>query len=213
MIKKAIWHVMERTGLDAPYLVWRTGALVECGWFRSFREKASVDRAGAPIPWFSYPAIELLSRRVTSDMTVFEYGSGASTAWFAARVKRVVSVEHDEGWYRRLAGRVPPNVTLEHVPLERGGAYCRRASAQGTRFDVVVIDGRDRVNCARHALDALDPRGVLVWDDSDRPAYADGHRLLLDRGFRRLELVGMAPIEPARKETSIFYRPGNCLGL
>jgi hypothetical protein len=35
-------------------------------------------------------------------MTVFEYGSGGSTLFWASRVKKVVSIEHETEWYERI---------------------------------------------------------------------------------------------------------------
>jgi precorrin-6B methylase 2 len=213
MLKALAWRAMVRSGLDAPYTLWKTGALAEYGWFRSFRANRSIDADGKPLPFMSYPAIEFLSRRVQAEMSVFEYGSGASTLWWARRVKSVVSVEHDEPWYREVLQQIPANVTLEFVALEPGGAYSRRAAEQGRSFDIVVVDGRDRVNCAHRAVDALNPRGVIVWDDSERERYADGQQALREHGFRKLEFVGIGPIGPLKKETSVFYRPENCLGI
>src|SRR5512143_3931277 len=98
-------------------------ALRDCGWVRSRRENRSVDVNGQPIPWMTYSAIEFLTRRVRKDLTVFEFGCGASTLWWAARVARVVSVEHDPGWANATAAQLPPNATVVHVPLDAAGAY------------------------------------------------------------------------------------------
>jgi hypothetical protein len=34
-----------------------------------------------------------------------------------------------------------------------------------------------------------------------------------EMGFRRVEFRGPAPINTWESETSVFYRPGNCLGI
>jgi hypothetical protein len=93
------------------------------------------------------------------------------------------------------------------------GEYCRRAARYAGRFDIVVIDGRDRVNCAIQSVVALSPQGVFVWDNTDRPEYAPGLLALQAQGFLRIELVGLSPGATVKTETSILYRPGNCLGL
>ncbi|MEO5617729.1 MAG: FkbM family methyltransferase [Candidatus Eisenbacteria bacterium] len=211
---KAVGRVFLRsTGLYAGYSLLTQGPLREDGWLRSFRAGHPVDAAGEPVPWLTYPAIEFLAARVRSEWRVFEYGAGASTRWWAARVSEVVSVEHDRGWYERVKGGLPATVTLRHVPLEYGGDYARSAAANPGRFDVVVIDGRDRVNCARAALVGLNPTGVIVWDNSDRAEYAEGHSLLLAAGFRKVPFVGMAPVFNQKSETAVYYRDGNVVGL
>lgn len=201
----------------APYaltrLYRRASYLRRMGWFESYRRRAPVDAAGGPLPQYTYPAIELLAKRVPRDAAVFEYGSGYSTLWWAQRVKRVVSVEHDAGWSERIRAEAPANVTLDHVPLGPEGAYPARIREHEGQFDVIVIDGRERVQCAEHALGALSERGVLLWDDTNRERYARGIATLGARGFRHLPLAGMNPTSERRKETTVFYCDGNVLGL
>ena len=189
------------------------GPLKESGWFRSFREGRSVDQTGAPIPWFSYPAIEFLCRRVRPEMRVFEYGCGASTSWWAGKVASVVACEHDEAWYRQVAARVPRQAELHYVPLVYGGEYCQMIQKYHEEFDVVVIDGRDRVNCAQNSIGALNTGGVIIWDNSDRREYEPGLTFLRAKGFKQLEFIGLGPIVAIQSETSILYRAENCFGI
>lgn len=44
------------------------------GWLSSILQEKVIDAEGDPIPWFTYPAIDLLNERVKSSFTVFEYG-------------------------------------------------------------------------------------------------------------------------------------------
>ncbi|MNL47061.1 hypothetical protein D3C87_1698270 [compost metagenome] len=76
-----------------------------------------------------------------------------------------------------------------------------------------MIDGRDRVNCARHAIHALKPGGIILWDNSDRPGYGAGYEFLDAHGFKKIEFTGLSPITLAKNETGIFYRPDNVLGI
>ena len=46
-------------------------------------------------PWVTYAAINFLSRSLTEQMRVFEWGVGGSTIFFAQRAAELVSVEHD----------------------------------------------------------------------------------------------------------------------
>jgi hypothetical protein len=204
---------MKLLNLYSLFLLRVGGILKEDGWFRSFQEGRSVDSQGKPIPWITYSAIEFIQRRITSEMNVFEYGCGSSTLWWAGRVNEVVACEHDFAWYQDVTRKLPVNATIHHVPLVYGGDYSRLVSTLGRTFDVVVIDGRDRVNCAINALTALTPAGVIIWDNSDRAEYQEGCRHLLDHGFRKIEFVGIAPIMVFKTETSIFYRPNNCFGI
>lgn len=71
-------------------------------WFRSLNSNPLEDQ----IPWMTFGAIAFLERILDKTMTVYEYGSGGSTVFFAKRCKRVISCEHDLNW---------ANKTLEHL--------------------------------------------------------------------------------------------------
>lgn len=213
IVKPPLMALLKRLDLYSLFMLRRAGPLREDGWFRSFREKMPVDAEGNPLPWITYPAIEFLTPRVDAGMSVFEYGCGASTLWWAGRVREVVSVEHDRVWYEKLSPRMPANVTLRHVPLGGVDDYPRAVAEYHNRFHLVVLDGRDRVRCSFHTPDSLTPDGVILWDNSDRSEYAEGYRFLGDRGFRRIQFTGYAPGCIDKTETSIFYRDGNCLGI
>jgi len=211
--KKLIIGLMKALDLYSLYLLRAGGVPREDGWFRSFREERSVDLSGNPIPWLTYPAIAFIERRIRPDMCVFEFGCGSSTLWWAQRVKEVTACEHDRDWYQDVVEKIPDNVTLYHIPLEYDGDYCRKVSAVEKKFDIIVIDGRDRVNCVKNALNSLTPDGVFIWDNSDREEYQEGYKFLFNNGFKKIEFTGMIPIMSCRSETGIFYRQENCLGI
>lgn len=183
------------------------------GWIQSKLAGLPVDRNGEPLPWFTYSSLAFLASRVKPDMSVFEYGSGNSTLWWSKRVARVVACEHHDEWYNYLKSRLSANVEYIHQPLEIGGDYCRTILRFDESFDIVVIDGRDRVNCAKAALPKLHERGVIVWDNTDRQKYADGCDFLASKGFRRLDFEGIGPAKNNGWRTSVFYRADNCLDI
>lgn len=213
IFQKAIILLLKKLDLYSLYSLKKIGPLKDDGWFRSFREEACVDADGNSLPWLTYPAIEFLKTRIQKEMSVFEYGAGESTLWWASRVKEIVSIEHNKEWHEKIARRIPENVSLMHIELDCGGAYSRKISEFNDRFDIVVIDGRDRVNCALNSLGALKPGGVIVFDNSDRIEYETAYRFLAQNGFRKIEFVGLSPIVNLKAETGIFFRTKNCLGI
>lgn len=146
-------------------------------------------------------------------MNVFEYGCGNSTLWWASRVQRVVSCEHDQSWYGEVKKTVPGNVELHHIPLERDGAYSRLVAKFQGEFDIIFIDGRDRVNCVKQSLGALRPNGVVILDNSDELEYSEGLQFFLVNNYKFLHFCGPGPINSAAWRTTIFYTQGNCLGI
>lgn len=185
------------------------------GWFRSFKEKKPVDKNGNPIPWMTYPFIDFIKPKLKNSFEVFEYGCGNSTLFFADRVNSVMSVEHDKGWFRSMLKIIPDNVELLYQSLEYGGEYCQACINQKIQFDIVIIDGRDRVNCTKYLLSsrALKEDGIIVFDNSDRIDYNDAYSLLSGKKYKRIDFDGMGPINSYKWRTSLFYRNNNILGL
>lgn len=186
------------------------GALVDEGWLRSFRECRSVDRSGAPVPWYTYACTHFLEQRLTPTMRVFEFGCGLSTLWYAGRVADVVSVEHDHHWAALVSARLPGNASVVLRPDEDD--YVCAVADQGP-FDVVAVDGLARARSAQTALSSLSEAGVIVWDNADWADFRTTLPLLESRGFRSIGFRGMGPINRQRWETAIVYRDGNCLGI
>jgi len=146
-------------------------------------------------------------------MTLLEYGSGNSTMFYAARVKSVQTVEHNKEWFTIVSKQLPSNVDIRFIDLETGGAYSQYGRQFPNTFDIVIVDGRDRVNCLKNSIDSLTSRGVMILDDSERERYKDGIKFLTDLGFKRLDFTGISPGEFYPKATSVFYRSENCLGI
>jgi hypothetical protein len=184
--------------------------IAEMGWVETYKTKRSVNTDGHAIPWFAYPAIEFLSKRVPTDVAVFEYGAGLSTLWWNERVRSVITCEHDQDWIAQIAAALPA-AKLLHRPLDGDGAYQREITNYRAQFDIVVVDGRQRVACILNSLAALTDRGVIILDNSDRHAYQPGKDFLISGGFRELEFSGLGPIVAYATSTSIFYRDSNCL--
>lgn len=166
-------------------------------------------------PWLTQSIIFFLRNRISTDLRVFEWGCGNSTLYWSKRVKQVVSIEHNRGWYEIIKNDIPKNVELRYVPLEYDGEYSKQANVSGDEYDIVVIDGRDRVRCAKNAVEALGEKGVIIWDNTERNYYVEGFNFLKEKGFKQIEFRGFTyGITEELNVTSIFYRPGlNVLGI
>jgi hypothetical protein len=203
-------RLFRRSGLLSPVALSLGGYLVQEGWFRSFRTARPIDRNGEPLPWYTYAFKAFLEDRITSSMRVFEYGAGMSSLWYAARVAEVVSVEHDRDWAAELRRDLPANCTLLLEP--DADAYVAAIIGHDP-FDIVVVDGLERPRAAAAALDGLKDDGVIIWDNSDWPEFAEVLPRLQEHGFRSLDFAGLGPISRAGWRTSVLYRAGNCLGI
>lgn len=162
-------------------------------WLVSLFAIHDVDGLGElDLPWWTFESADLVAAhlRAHPGARVFEWGSGASTLWLAARAGSVHSVEHHAGWAAQLAPRLPANVRLEvveptesahpEVPSAKPGhagldfaAYVAAIDTTDGLFDVIVIDGRAREACLARAVERLAPQGVIVFDNVDRKRYVD----------------------------------------
>ena len=189
------------------------GYLCDIGWFKAFDTKSPVDGEGNPIPWVTYSFIDFIKDRIKKQHTVFEFGSGNSTFFYAKSAGIVVSVEHDKEWFDKIFKDKPENSEMIYCELVRGGDYCHMPVKLEEKFDVIIVDGRDRVNCCKQAVEALTDEGVVVLDDSEREYYREGIDFLLKKGFKQLSFSGISPGLFYNKATSVFYRADNCLGI
>jgi hypothetical protein len=178
------------------------------GHARSAWASRAVDSRGSPIPWYTYPAIDFLESICFADRTVLEFGAGQSTVWWSSRAASVVSIEGDSAWREDLRARMSTRVEL-HDDRDIPG------SIAGRRFDVVVVDGLDRLHCARLAIGAVTDDGAIVVDNSECDWGTAGTypiiALLRDAGFSRVDFHGWSPGVIARSCTSVFFRPGSFL--
>lgn len=187
--------------------------LTEQGWYISSIEKKPLNGNGEPIPWINYPSLDFLNERIKTDFRVFEWGSGNSTIWWSNKVEEIISVEHDYNWYKYVKELINnKNTNIIHKELIYGEDYCREIGNHGL-FDVVIIDGRDRSNCAKNSIENLKNNGIIVWDDTERSYYKEGIDYLKKKGFKMLTFSGMKPLNKEKSQTSIFYRENNCLDL
>lgn len=185
--------------------------LVQSGFFESVRLKKPCRRDGTPIPWMNYAMIEFLDDRLLSDMSVFEYGGGNSTLFFAERVRSVTSVECNRDWYEYIKDSMPHNVRL--IPVDANEGYVASIDALDDRFDLIVVDAEKRNDCLRHAPDFLTERGVILLDDAQREQYHEGIEALLARGFRQMPFNGLKAGGIKRYRTTVFYRTDNVFDI
>lgn len=108
----------------------------------------------------------------------------------------------------------PKNVRGIFRELEYGGDYSKTIEdLLPIKFDVIVIDGRDRINCCKHAIKCLSDSGIIILDNSNRKEYVVGRQFLKENGFRELQLFGLTPMITDENSTSFFYKEKNCLDL
>lgn len=191
----------------------RSGYFNEIGWINSFKNQMPMDKSSNPLPCVTYGFIDFISDRLNKNMDIFEYGSGNSTLWYAKKVNTVVSVEHDKKWFEAIKKNMPNNANINYEELVYNGNYSKFSSNLNKKFDVIIVDGRDRVNCVKNAIKNLKESGVIVLDDSERESYKEGIDFILSHGFKKIDFWGISPGLFYKKNTTIFYKTVNCLEI
>jgi hypothetical protein len=124
-------------------------------------------------PWLTRDAVRLIAELIRPSDQAFEWGSGRSTIWLAARVRRLRSVEHDPGWHERVRSRLAARGDVE-VLLAPGTEaapspdYVRAIERfDDGSIDLALVDGIRRDECAHAAVGKVAPNGLLVIDNAN----------------------------------------------
>jgi predicted O-methyltransferase YrrM len=223
---QGVGRVLTRTGVmgeTAPPLSQRRRH-----WAYSLtRVHNSLAIAELDVPWWTYDAIDAVTEWIAArerPIRAFEYGSGASTFWLARRVDQVYSTEHHLGFGEMMTKAVaefdnvaltivePVYSTVPAVPSAKEGhanldfsAYVAAIDAVEGQFDMIIIDGRAREACARHALPRLAPGGLIIFDNSARRRY---HRAIAALPVREQVYRGLTPTLPYPDQTSLLSATG-----
>ena len=135
-------------------------------------------------PWIVPASLDFLKEIIQPDWSVWEWGSGGSTVYWARNCLFTISVEHSPKWFhwtrrRLIADRLWDKVRLICVPGNKNDKvvqpfryyadvindYVRMSDA----FDLVFVDGEasSRGWCVGNAVKYLRPGGWLLLDNSD----------------------------------------------
>lgn len=202
-------------------------------WFRSRSPDYLLDNA---IPWITYDAAAYLRAHLQPGIRVFEYGSGASTLFWARYAIQCVSIEHDAEWYALVKTRLQHTDALDYrlvlpdpSPPDQA-ASLDRADPRNYLTDWIGFEQATFRNYAQQ-IDSFPDYyfDVVVVDGQARPAclahsYSKvkvAGMLILDNAdvplyleqtqhlladFKRLSFAGIAPIQGIPSRTDIYIR-------
>ena len=187
--------------------------LVKTGYLQSFEKGFPVDLKMNPLPWMNYPFLGFIKKRLNKTQKLFEYGSGYSTVFFAERLQSVTSVEYDKGWFEKAKEMTKAFHNTEIVFQDLNDEYPKAIGKTERKFELIIIDGRKRVQCAINSFNHLQANGILILDDSNRKEYKEIWDFYLGKGFREITFEGLKPNGFSIDHTTVFYRDGNCLGI
>ena len=200
---------MKERILDIPKTTKRVTEILlyDYGFELSMQERLCVNRNKEPIPWYTYPAIEYFDQLDLSDKSVFEFGCGSSSLYWARKARKVTSLEAREVWYNKIKAQAPSNLNL----ICRGvnDNYVETLHESEERYDIIIIDGMLRYPCTVAAIECIKDDGLIVFDNSDRAAeftkYAKAMELLRENNLLQVDMHGFTPLNPYTATTSLFF--------
>lgn len=195
-----IYHKVDVNNVD--YLYWLISTLEKkYNHYYSFLDKVSVNSQKDFLPWYTYPAIEYLQRLNFKNKNIFEYGSGYSSIFWSKNAKSITSAEDSEKWYKNILSYHLKNHNCYHFSSKNG--YIN--SVNNTRgYDVISIDGKWRLPCAKASITNLKSGGMIILDNSDW--YRITAQYLRYNGFTQIDFSGFGPINNYTWTTSMFYK-------
>lgn len=171
------------------------------GHFRTMRERASVDRLGNPIPWYTYPAIEYVKQLDFSQRHIFEYGAGYSSLFYSRRCAHITSLEDNPKWFEIIRTKAPSN--CEILLAETKEKYINAITERPQSYDVIIIDGSYREECCEVAPPKIKDTGMIILDNSDQlPRCVQA---LARLNFIQVDMVGFGPLNGYLWTTTFFF--------
>jgi predicted O-methyltransferase YrrM len=114
-----------------------------------------------------------------------------SSLWLARRCAHVTTVDHDRGWAERVrelaSHRGLSNIEV-HWILDQT-QYANPPGCELGSFDLVIVDGIARPECATASLELVKPNGSVYIDNTDFGSqwqwYVDAEDILLRAAKQR----------------------------
>lgn len=134
-------------------------------------------------------AIEFIEDKIKDNFEILELGAGSSTIWFAQRVKKVLSFEHDKKYFLLIKYFID-SAGIKNIELYYDPNYPRNGVGNiSGPFDVILIDGRGRVRNTLNALKLLKKGGYFILDDSQRKRYEKAKKYLNNLEWPRKDFI------------------------
>jgi hypothetical protein len=125
------------------------------------------------VPWLTSSMVQFLESWLKPSDIGVEWGSGASTRWFASRVSHLTSIEYNKVWFKKIQNDLECCNIMSHVDyryFEQSDHlyYDFIDELADNSLDFCLVDGAVRDECAYRALNKVKPGGLLIIDNINR---------------------------------------------
>ena len=183
------------------------------------------------VPYISKRATIYIEKLINDKkyLTCFEWGSGGSTLWLESKMSKITSVEESDFWFKLLKNKINPDITnLIFVNTTESSAYDKnnylRSQKSGFKnknyfeyakcidnfgkFDLIIIDGRVREACLYKALNHLNKKGAIIFDDTYRKRYKKVIKSLDNKLYKLKNIYGLSRFQLKISKVTIITSVG-----
>lgn len=174
-----------------------------------------LDTVAAGCMWTSYPLHQFLHSLNLKEKNVLEFGSGGSTVFFLKRKANLLTFEHSNVWIEKLKSKLQTYDNWKINPVD----YLSRETVQNAHekylsgldaigdnsLDLVLVDGRHRVECIRASIQKVKKNGYIILDDSDRPGYSESVEIL--KTWKSFVISGYAYMSDFKTHSTVWKKP------
>jgi len=138
-------------------------------------------RNGLVMPWYTKPALDEISTWQLKDKTIFEYGLGASTLWWANKASLVYGVDMNEEYMSAVRTSLVQLNTFYKTRLHfttnikeyiyTSKWYFDLSIRNHKGYDILIVDDAVRDECILYVLrqKLIKPGGKLIVDNWNQP--------------------------------------------
>jgi len=167
-------------------------------------------------------ALRWLNENLDHKDTLFEWGTGDSTFWYAERVRKLYSVTDSvatASWVRdEIFVREFQNTEIilankdaedqEGYIVEPGKSmkrYCHSIERFPTRsFDCIIIDGYKREKCLPLAMQSIKHAGVIIMTETNIPEHLDSMNQMLTHAIEFHHIKDVSTTQDKLTQTTIM---------
>jgi precorrin-6B methylase 2 len=133
--------------------------------------------------------VKFFEKHLESNQRVLEWGCGSSTISISKLVKEIHSIEHNKDWFDNINSKISnTNISLylcepdnEYVEgghcgtFQQFETYIKKPLELG-RFDLIFIDGRARIECAKICKDISHEDTLIFIHDYRGRFYKENYQ-------------------------------------
>src|SRR3989304_760534 len=119
-------------------------------------------------PWLTKDAVKILNQLLKKDDVGLEFGSGRSTVWLAKKVKKIISIEDDKNWFKKIQKDLNDK-NLNNVDYKfKSPKEYTFDGIEDESIDFVLVDGQFRDLCVEKSISKIKKGGLIIIDNINR---------------------------------------------